>query len=141
MVGVSVSGRLVAMDGHAPAYMDVLAAVPDTDTPAASCKTTDLKELLADAEGGEDLAEHVVRGELAGDFAEGFVGLLEFFGEELAGAAGFQLLAAGGDVAGCTIEGVEVAAARNEQAFGRVGPAGQLGHALAEFIDTGAGYC
>ena len=49
------------------------------------------RSLLADTEGREDPPEQIIRRELAGDFAEALLGLAQFFGHQLAGAAFHEL--------------------------------------------------
>jgi len=57
--------------------------------------------LFTDAKAGEDTTQKVVAGEFPGDFAQGLLGLAEFFGEQF----GF----AGGQSHGGLIQGVAAA--------------------------------
>ena len=79
--------------------------------------------LLADAEAGEDAPEQIVRAEGAGDLAERLLGHAQVFGEQFAGTGFGQLAQTVIQVVGSLTQGFQVAPARAEVAFGRLGKA------------------
>ena len=94
-----------------------------------------LSSLLADAERAEDRTEQVIAAVAAGDFAEGVMGMPQFFGGEFTGAGA-------GEQVRCLIEmrvdlpqGKHMPAARAERAFATT-RTGQMLEVLAQRVES-----
>ena len=96
--------------------------------------------LLADAEGGEDMAEQVVAADRTGDAAQRVVGKAQVFGDEFAVLAGVQLGEGVLVVAFGLVQGAQVAFARDVRAFFAAVTADGAGDGIAQGVNAGAGF-
>src|SRR6056297_100854 len=78
-----------------------------------------------DAETGEDAAQQVVAGNLAGDAAQCHLGVAQLFGHQFAGAAGLEVASAGLEALPRIGQGLQMPAPRGQRALAEVGAARQ----------------
>src|SRR5690606_5367063 len=97
---------------------------------------------LADAEAGEDVAEHLVGGDLAGQFTQCLVGHAQLLGGQFQ-MAGLQLGGRVGARLQGAAQGLEVAGAGTELAFGGLwcAPGRQATQGLVQLFQPLAGKC